>query len=159
MISQTVEYALRAVVCLANEHPKPCTTQQIAKVTMVPGAYLSKVMQSLVRSQLLKSQRGRRGGFVLMRPPEELTIWDVIDSVEPFKRIRECPLGMRGHGTNLCPLHRRLDDSMAEAEHIFRTSTINSLLAGASGVTPLCEVVENGEEKVHQIEFNGLPGQ
>jgi len=47
MISQTVEYALRAVVHLAAESPESRTTQQLAQVTQVPAAYLSKVLQSL----------------------------------------------------------------------------------------------------------------
>jgi len=44
MFSQTVEYALRAVLYLAREAPSPRTTDQIALATRVPKAYLSKVL-------------------------------------------------------------------------------------------------------------------
>ena len=54
MLSQTVEYALRAAVYLANQAPAPRTTEQIADVTKVPQAYLSKVMQSLARSGIVQ---------------------------------------------------------------------------------------------------------
>ena len=47
MFSQTVEYALRAVVHLADQAPSPRTTDQIAAATRVPKAYLSKVLQGL----------------------------------------------------------------------------------------------------------------
>jgi len=47
VISQTVEYALRAVVHLASEAPAGRTTEQVANATRVPRAYLSKVLQSL----------------------------------------------------------------------------------------------------------------
>ena len=46
MLSQTVEYALRAMVYLADQSPSPRTTEQIATATKVPAAYLSKVLQS-----------------------------------------------------------------------------------------------------------------
>ena len=58
MFSQTVEYALRAVVHLASEAPSPRTTEEIAKATKVPAAYLAKVIQNLVQTGVLRSQRG-----------------------------------------------------------------------------------------------------
>ena len=54
MFSQTVEYALRAVVHLASNMKRPQTTEEIAKVTKVPQAYLSKVLQSLVAAGIVK---------------------------------------------------------------------------------------------------------
>ena len=68
-----------------------------------------------------------------------MTIWDVVDVVEPFKRIRECPLGLSTHGTNLCPLHHRLDKAMENAEQAFRETTIAELLSEEGSATPLCE--------------------
>ena len=139
MISQTVEYSLRAVVTLAQQEGKPCTAQQISIITHVPGPYLSKLMQGLVRAGLVRSQRGLHGGFVLTRSPKEVTIWDVVEAVEPFQRIRECPLGLGSHGNNLCPLHRRLDNAMAQAEEAFRGTSLLELLSEPGSVTPLCE--------------------
>ena len=45
MISQTVEYALRAIVTIAQHNGEACTSQQISKITQVPAPYLSKLMQ------------------------------------------------------------------------------------------------------------------
>lgn len=140
MISQTLEYALRAVVTLAQNQGKACTSQQISELTQVPAAYLSKLMQMLVRRGLLRSQRGLHGGFVLAREPDVLTIWDIVDAVEPFQRIRVCPLGLATHATNLCPLHRRLDKAMENAEEAFRATTIAELLGEHGSPTPLCEI-------------------
>jgi DNA-binding IscR family transcriptional regulator len=53
MFSQTAEYALRAVVALADSGGQPLTTQQISTVTQVPPDYLAKVMQALGRSGLV----------------------------------------------------------------------------------------------------------
>lgn len=139
MISQTVEYALRAVVTLAHWHDRPRTAAELAEETQVSPMYLSKVMLNLVRAGVVQSQRGRGGGFSLASDPSEITIWDVVQAVDPFQRIRTCPLKLSAHGTNLCPLHRRLDDTMASVEDVFRTSRISDMLASRGSQLPLCE--------------------
>lgn len=139
MISQTVEYALRAIVTIANHGGRPCTAQKISEITQVPGPYLSKLMQGLVRSGLVNSQRGLHGGFVLTKDARDLTIWEVLDAVEPIKRIAECPLGLKSHGDELCPLHRRLDDAMEVVEQMFRETTIEDVISTPGRPTPLCE--------------------
>ena len=139
MISQTVEYALRAIVTLAQHEGAACTSRQISEITQVPAPFLSKLMQGLVRANLVTSKRGLHGGFVLTKDPSELTVWEVVDSVEPLKRIRECPLGIGSHGGTLCPLHRRLDNAMGLVEESFRNATIAQLLSEPGSVTPLCE--------------------
>jgi Rrf2 family nitric oxide-sensitive transcriptional repressor len=139
MISQTVEYALRAVTHLAQQSPEACTTEEIADVTRVPRAYLSKVLQALVRGGVVHSQRGIGGGMALTKSPSELTILEVVNAVDPIQRIRTCPLGLASHGIHLCPLHARLDNAMALVEEAFRKSTLAEVLAEPSRSTPLCE--------------------
>ena len=138
MISQTVEYALRAVVYLADHLEMPLTTQQIAAVTRIPQAYLSKVMQNLSRAGLVDSRRGLHGGFTLSRSPEKLTIWDVMEAVEPLRRIRTCPLGLESHRLRLCPLHKKLDDALAQIEQVMRDTTLAEILAEPTTSKPLC---------------------
>jgi Rrf2 family protein len=139
MISQTAEYALRAIVYLAMNPGGAFTTQQISLQTKVPAAYLSKVLQSLVRAGLVQSQRGLGGGFVLSKLPEEINILEVLDAVDPIQRIRTCPLGLKAHGTNLCALHKKLDDATAVIEKTFADTTIAEILARPTASVPLCE--------------------
>src|SRR5436190_23929760 len=96
MFSQTVEYALRAVVYLAYESPDARTTAQIAAATKVPKDYLSKILQGLAREGIVRTQRGVGGGVSLAKTPDELTILDVVKAVEPesVKRTTTCPLGL-----------------------------------------------------------------
>ena len=75
----------------------------------------------------------------MARPAEEITIYDVMQAVAPLPRIRTCPLGIKAHGTALCPVHRRLDSALAMVEQAFRDSTIASLVADDSGSMPLCD--------------------
>lgn len=138
MFSQTVEYALRAVVHLASEAPRARTTEEIAKVTHVPQAYLAKVLQNLVQAGVLRSQRGLGGGIALIKKPGELTILEVVSAVDPIPRIRECPLGLAGHGVSLCALHKRLDSALASVEHAFGQTTLQEILDETSDDAPLC---------------------
>ena len=130
MISQTAEYALRAIVHLASVESGESsqTVGQIAAGTRVPAGYLSKVLQSLSRAGLITSQRGLGGGFRLVKTAQEISILEVVQAVDPIQRIRTCPLGLDAHGVNLCPLHRRLDDAMALIEEQFHATTIAELL-------------------------------
>lgn len=139
MISQTVEYALRAVVFLADRAPRAQTTAAIARATRVPRAYLSKVLQALRKAGVVESQRGSGGGMSLVKGPQQLTMLEVVQAVEPIQRIRGCPLGLVAHGVRLCPLHRRLDNALAAMEDAFRQTTLAEVLAEPSQSVPLCE--------------------
>src|SRR6059058_3022257 len=138
MFSQTVEYALRAVVHLASKSPEAQTTDQIAAATRVPRAYLSKVLQGLARGGIVASHRGLGGGVTLNESPEQLTILQVVNAVEPLQRIRSCPLGLAAHGVRLCPLHRRLDEALAAVERAFGRTTLAEVLAEPTLSVPLC---------------------
>ncbi len=140
MFSQTVEYALRAAVFLASRYGEPATTEEVARRTLVPVAYLAKILQGLVRAGLVKSQRGVGGGVSLTKAPDDLTILEVVNAVEPIRRIKTCPLGLSTHGTRLCPLHRRVDNALAAVEEAFGGTTLAEVLAEPSASVPLCEV-------------------
>ncbi|WP_020471798.1 RrF2 family transcriptional regulator [Zavarzinella formosa] len=139
MFSQSVEYALRAVVYLATHMEEPSTTEAMAATTKVPAPYLAKILQGLNRHGIVKSQRGIGGGILLAKPPAELTILEVVNAVDPIKRIKTCPLGISTHGVNLCPLHKRMDDALAMVEKAFHESTLAEVLAEPNPSVPLCE--------------------
>ena len=138
MISQTAEYALRATVFLADQDGEPRTNVQIAEGTEVPVGYLAKVMQALSKTRVVNAQRGPNGGFTLRQRADELTVLAVINAVDPIRRIPECPLKLAHHGKNLCPLHRKLDDTAQMAEECFGQTTIADLISVPESRKPLC---------------------
>jgi Rrf2 family protein len=138
MISPTAEYALRAIVALGQQRGEPLTTPRIADSTRVPAGYLAKVLQILGRAGLVISRRGLGGGFILSRPAEEISVLEVVNAVDPIARIETCPLNIPGHGTNLCPLHNRLDEAIASVEKSFAETSIADLLAEPGRTSPLC---------------------
>ena len=137
MISHTAEYALRAMVSLADHTHGPLTSQQLADRTQVPLGYLAKIMQQLGRAELVVGQRGPHGGFSLTRPPEQITILEVVTAVDPIRRILRCPLGLPDH-QDLCPLHRRLDSALASVEQAFTETSLADMVEETGVVKPLC---------------------
>jgi len=129
VISQTAEYALRAIVCIAANGDRPITTQQIAEAARVPASYLSKVLQMLGRAGLVRAQRGLHGGFTMTRAPAETSVLDIVNAIEPLQRIRGCPLHLEEHSHRLCALHHRLDQAMADIEAALSQATIAEILA------------------------------
>jgi Rrf2 family nitric oxide-sensitive transcriptional repressor len=138
MFSITAEYALRAMVFLALRHGSAQTAQQIAAETKTPVDYLFKVLQSLARAGLVQAQRGKRGGFSLLNDPAEVSIWQILQAVDPIRRIATCPLGLAAHGVRLCSLHRKLDDAMRQVEEAFVSTMLSDLIDEASPIRPLC---------------------
>lgn len=143
MISQTAEYALRAVVDLAYHFGEARTTRNISRATHVPVDYLAKVLKDLNRSGIVRGRRGPGGGFTLARSSASISVYDILLAVDPPKRIHRCPLGLKEHAHALCPLHQRLDDAMSQTERIFRATTIADVTAQptsdgkrSSGATP-----------------------
>ncbi len=139
MFTQTVEYALRAMVCLASRPEQPQTNAQIAATTKVPSAYLSKVLQKLAKADLVHGQRGVQGGFVLAQPAGGITILQIVSAVDPIQRIRTCPLGLEAHGVRLCPLHKKMDQALAQVESAFASTTLAAILAEPCDSVPLCD--------------------
>lgn len=135
MISHTAEYALRSVVFLGSHVGQPMTTQRIGAATRVPVGYLSKVLQALGKARVVDAQRGVRGGYVLARPIEELTLLDVINAVDPIRRVAAGHPGGAGgeEDGSLAALRRRLDEAVDRLESLFRETTIEQLVAGGGG--------------------------
>jgi Rrf2 family transcriptional regulator, nitric oxide-sensitive transcriptional repressor len=141
VISRTAEYALRAVVFLGCQAGRPATTHRIAAGTKVPAGYLAKVLQALGRAGLVDGQRGFHGGYALARPLEELTVLQVVNAVDPLRRIDPCPPDLAEHQGSLCSLHRRLDEGVALIESFFEQTTLGQLLADdGTSQAPMCAV-------------------
>jgi Rrf2 family protein len=107
------------------------SSHAIAEATKVPPKYVSKILNDLVEARLVTSRRGPHGGFVLAREPERISVLDVVNAVDPIRRIETCPLGIPTHGKNLCRLHRKLDDTIAMVEETLRSSSITEMTEAA----------------------------
>ena len=140
MFSQTSEYALRAIVWLAEHQDSGRYGHvQIAQGTKVPQSYMPKILHELVKTGIINSKRGVGGGFILARPPAEISLYDVINSVDPVQRIRTCPLHLSAHKNQLCPVHSKVDGMLEYTEETLKNCTIQEVLYKANFPIPLTE--------------------
>jgi Rrf2 family protein len=94
------DYAIRALAALAAAE-QPLTADEIAGVAHVPKVFLTVILSELGRADVVRSRRGRRGGYSLSRPPDELAVATVVaalqardrdprvDGTDPSQRLRE----------------------------------------------------------------------
>jgi Rrf2 family iron-sulfur cluster assembly transcriptional regulator len=91
-VSRKVDYALRAMIHLANEdaNDRACSVGEIAARERIPRQFLEKIVQQLIHKGLVRSRRGPRGGYVLGRSAESMTFRDVIEAVEGPISLNVC---------------------------------------------------------------------
>lgn len=149
VLSDAAEYALRAVVWMAQNPDGTHKVKDIAQGTRAAPGYLVKVLQQLSRAGIVAGQRGSHGGFTLLSNPSDLSALDVVNAVDPIERIRSCPLGISGHGCELCPMHRRVDNAIAAIEQSLAGSTVQEILNDAARPGPHCTGLLDGGETAH----------
>jgi Rrf2 family protein len=82
-ISRSTCYALIAAGYMAKHHQEGAILAlKISKAYNIPLEYLLKILQQLVKAEVLRSKRGPRGGFYLARPPDQITLLDIIEAVD-----------------------------------------------------------------------------
>lgn len=128
MLSQTVEYALRATLVLARVHPKPLAVAEIASAIEAPRGYLAKILSDLARDRILESTRGPGGGFRLALDPAAFVLADVVRSIDGVEE-RRCLLGHGRCGDNpKCTAHPRWAPIAREMDAFFGNTTLADLL-------------------------------
>jgi len=90
-LSEASSLAIHAVVLIAGSE-KLVNVNKIAEATASSKNHLAKVMQRLVKSSLVSSTRGPAGGFVLKKPADEITLYDIYFAIEGPIELQDCPL-------------------------------------------------------------------
>ena len=130
MISKTSEYALRAVLYLAEANADgPVRASEIAEGIGVPANYLSKILHRLAQSGILMSERGPSGGFRLAEPASKLPLVDVIDAFEGLSERRKCLLGRKECSDDSpCAVHEEWKAAYGPVLEFFRSNTVADLI-------------------------------
>jgi Rrf2 family protein len=89
-ISAKADYAVRAAVEMAAAGDEPLKGEKIAAAQDIPLQFLEHILLELKHARLVRARRGARGGYWLARPPEEITLANVIRAVEgPLANIQD----------------------------------------------------------------------
>lgn len=92
--SARVSYALRAAIMLADKYGGgPVLGKEISEAETLPAAYLEQIMAALRRAEIVTGTRGAKGGYVLQRAPEQITVTELIEAVDGPIQLSDCPGG------------------------------------------------------------------
>jgi Rrf2 family protein len=107
---------------------KVATPIEIARVSEGSTAYLAKILGQLVRAGILQSKRGSQGGVCLSRPPEAITLHDVLEALHGLPEPMPCPGVSRGKAVN-CRLYHALADIREATVAAMKRWTLADLMA------------------------------
>ena len=130
-ISRSTGYALLAVGYIAkNRDKKIILSQTISKAYDIPLEYLLKILQQLVRANVLRSKRGPRGGFSLARPTKKITMLQIIEAVDG-PMISQLDLTEQTHGEKFSVrAERTYEKAIAQAKSVFEKAKLSNLIEG-----------------------------
>jgi Rrf2 family protein len=131
VISQTGEYALRAVLYLAQQqNGDPVPVDTIAEDLSMPRNYLSKTLHLLAKRGILASARGPRGGFELAVPRDQLSLFEIVELFDDLEGRGKCLLGRPECSDQTpCAAHHRWKDLAQRVSTFFRETTVDDLIA------------------------------
>lgn len=126
LVSQTAEYALRAMAYLANlPEGEGARAQDVSAATAIPLHYAAKVLRRLANSGLLIGQKGHGGGFRLARPAEEIAFGDVLAATNEGVERDVCAFGWgKCSSQNPCPLHPAVSELRQAASNWAKDTTL-----------------------------------
>jgi Rrf2 family protein len=129
VLSQTAQYALRAVLAIAAQPDGQCMgAGRLAHALKIPQNYLSKTLYQLARAGLLESNRGKLGGFRLARSADRITLIEVVSLFDEMSAGRACLLGRPVCNDHVaCPAHTRWKSLSERNAAFFRETTLADL--------------------------------
>ncbi len=128
--SQSSKYAVLAMVRLAAATDGPRTVHQLAAEVPVPEPYLAKLAPLLVRAGLATAARGRGGGLVLARPADQISLADIIRTIDGQAALQDCLfLPNPCAGRPDCPLAGVWDPVREELTRFLESTTIAAVAA------------------------------
>jgi Rrf2 family transcriptional regulator, iron-sulfur cluster assembly transcription factor len=131
-LSHSTGYAILALSCLDDPGGKLALVRDVARCAKIPKPYLSKVLNALGRSGLIRAKRGYLGGVILARPAEEISVLEVAEAVEGKKRLWGCLLGMPECRRNVvCPTHAFWTRECKKIEAELRRITLAEMASAA----------------------------
>jgi Rrf2 family protein len=127
-LSKTTEYAIRAMAFLARNNQAPVSVAHLSETLDIPYKYLARLMTQLSQAGLLESTQGKRGGYRISRPLEEIRLSHVVDVVEGLENFHRCILGHAAcEDHNPCSMHHLWGPQIESARCMIYDNTLADL--------------------------------
>ena len=135
-ITASVEYGIHSLLWLAASDAAPVSSRDLAEFQGLSPSFIAKIFPKLEKAGIVKASEGVRGGYVLAKAPEEISVLEIVDAIEGHKPLFDC-LEIRGRcvvfGDNppawatagVCSIHA----VMLRAEKAMRESLASQSLA------------------------------
>ncbi len=132
MISNTSKYAIRAVIFLElySSPEIKIGIKRIAEELDIPAPFLGKILQVLVKHQLLGSSKGPHGGFYLKRQAIDIPVMEIIEIMDGKDSFDMCVIRTEPCDHNRpCSMHHKLAPLRGEIKRVFNTESIADLVS------------------------------
>ena len=130
LVTRETDYAVRTVLYLARDGSRLASVTEIAQSMHIPKSFLAKLLQRLVRSNILTSMRGVNGGFQLAQKPSDITLLSIMEAVQGPAGINVCAIdSKRCKLSSSCSVHPVWVEIRKEVERRLKRATIANLLA------------------------------
>ncbi|MGQ9683015.1 MAG: RrF2 family transcriptional regulator [Anaerolineae bacterium] len=130
-LTRGADYGTLGILYLARQpRDRVVLISEIAEAQGVPESYLAKIFQDLAKAGLVRSHRGARGGFTLARPPEDITLLEILEAIEGPLALNRCLDPREGCERSAeCPVHMALENAQGRLVEALQRVTLHSLAA------------------------------
>lgn len=129
LITRDTDYALRALCFIARHRKEIVSVRELVKKLKIPKPFLRKILQILNKKRILKSYKGKGGGFLLAVPASKIFLVDLIEIFQGPLRLNECFFKkMACPNTKTCGLKKKIDNIERYVIRELNSITLTSLL-------------------------------
>lgn len=130
VITRATEYAVRTVVFLAQQPKNEIVLKKdICRTQEVTPAFLTKILQPLIKAGIVSSQRGVGGGFLLARDPNQITLLDILQAEEGQLKLNHCLVDTNlCHRDAYCSAHEVWYEAQNEMAEVLRRYTVADMV-------------------------------
>ena len=127
--SKTTSYAISVLSFMAKHQETKYSAKKLNELLEIPWPYLRQLLTSLSKSGFIFSTQGRKGGFQLKKPADQIVLADIIDSVEGLNVFGTCIMGFKNCPfDHTCAMHDVWEGTRNSILNVLNTTTLDQLL-------------------------------
>lgn len=129
LVTRETDYAVRTILYLAKERNRTASVTEVAQAMHIPKSFLAKILQRLVKNNILKSTRGVNGGFQLAQKASDISLLSILEAIQGPAGINLCAVDSKQCKLSAgCSVHPVWVDIRKEVERRLKKQTIAELL-------------------------------
>ena len=128
ILTKTTEYAVRVLAYMAKEKGQLLSAKYLHEQLSIPYKYLTRLMTDLAKSGYLMSVKGRDGGFRIIKDLKEISLANIVETVEGMDSFNACILGFHECSSeNPCAMHFVWEENKKQLLKTLKTTTLNDI--------------------------------